>query len=56
MAPRLIDRMRWVDQRCLLTRADLQGIPEGTSSIQMLNWAGYATGLVNAYLRAMTGS
>lgn len=53
MPIRQIDRMRWVDRRCLLTRADLQGVPFGTSSTQLLNWAAGATHTVNAFLNAL---
>lgn len=56
MPIRQIDRMRWDDRRCLLTRTDLQAVPEGTTSIQLLSWAGTATGLVNTFLRALTAS
>lgn len=56
MSVRQIDRMRWGDRRCLLTRTDLQGIPAGTTPTQMLNWAGTATGVVNTFLRRLTAS
>ena len=48
--------MRWDDRRCLLTRTDLQAVPEGTTSILLLNWAGTATGVVNKFLRHLTAS
>lgn len=53
MKVRMIDRMRWEDRRCLLTRADLEGVPKGTSGTQMLNWAADATHCVNAFLNAL---
>lgn len=53
MKRRMVDSMRWDDRRCLLTRADLQGVPNGTSSTQLLNWAADATHTVNAFLRAL---
>lgn len=53
MPIRQVDRMRWVDQRCLLTRADLEQVPKGTSGKQMLNWAADATHIVNTFLRGL---
>lgn len=53
MNVRQVDRMRWADQRCLLTRVDLEGVPKGTSGTQMLNWAGDATHIVNTFLRGL---
>ncbi len=53
MPIRQIDCMRWDSRRCLLTRADLQSIPKGSTPTEMINWACDATKVVNSFLNAL---